>query len=427
MNYKESIEYIESVSWMGSRPGLERITELCGLLGNPQRGMRFIHVAGTNGKGSFCAMTASVLREAGYHTGLYTSPYVLRFNERMSVDGVDISDDELAELTSLVRPLIERMESKPTEFEIITAIAFEYFRRHRCDVVVLEVGMGGRLDATNIIEEPVLSVITGIALDHTKFLGDTVEKIAAEKAGIIKPGCTVHWGGCDSSAGAVIAAAAERLGSPLNCVDYDALKNVRPTLDGTTFDFGGYRELHISLLGLYQPRNAASVVSAVGVIRSRGFDISDEALRRGLALTRWPARFERLGTDPIIIYDGSHNPEGIRAALDSIHALFPGRRVALLSGVLADKDHRDMVGMLCEVAERAFCVTPDSPRALSGADYAAEFSERGIAAMSYGSMDAALEAAYSYCLEEGVPLVALGSLYMYADFRAALARLALGK
>lgn len=426
MNYREAIEYIESVNWMGSRPGLERIARLCELLGNPQRGMRFIHVAGTNGKGSFCAMTASVLRTAGYRTGLYTSPYILRFNERMSVDGVDISDDELAEITSLIRPLVERMEQKPTEFEMITAIAFEYFRRHECEVVVLEVGMGGRLDATNIIEDPVLSVISGIALDHTNILGDTVEKIAAEKAGIIKPGCPVHWGGRNIAAGKVISSRAAQLGADIYHVNYDLLTDVRPTLEGTTFSFGKYRDLHISLLGLYQPQNAASVVAAMPLISSRGFPVNEQALRRGLSETTWPARFEKLCDDPVIIYDGSHNPQGIRAAVDSISGIFHGRRVALLTGVLADKDHRGMVGMLAEVAERAFCVTPDSERALDGARYAAELEEQGIPAAAYPDMDAAVAAAYNHCRADNIPLVALGSLYMYADFRAALNRIKCG-
>lgn len=419
MNYSEAVAYIESTAWMGSRPGLERITELCAALGNPQRGMRFVHVAGTNGKGSFCAMTASVLREAGYRTGLYTSPYVLRFNERMSIDGIDISDDELAELTTLIAPLIERMESKPTEFEIITAIAFEYFRRHDCDVVVLEVGMGGRLDATNIIEQPVLSVITGIALDHTAFLGDTVYKIAAEKAGIIKPGCPVHWGGTDAVAGRVIADIASARGAVFHAVDYAALTNVRPTLEGTTFDYAGLRDLRISLLGLYQPHNAASVVAAVSLLRERGLSISEDALRRGLVATRWPARFERLGTDPVVIYDGSHNPQGVRAAVDSIRGIFGERRVALLSGVLADKDYCHMADMLAEVGECAFCVTPPSPRALSADRWAATLAERGVTADAYDSMSRALAAAYEHCRATGTPLVALGSLYMYADFRAA--------
>ena len=195
MNYKESLEYIHCGFFGGTRPGLERVGELLGKLGDPQDSLRFVHVAGTNGKGSVCAMTDSVLRAAGYHTGLYTSPYLERFNERMVCDGEAISDEELAELTSYVKPFAEEMEDKPTEFELITAVAMLFFARHKCDPVVLEVGMGGRLDATNIIKTPLVSVITGISLDHTAILGDTVAAIAREKAGIIKPGVPVIFGG----------------------------------------------------------------------------------------------------------------------------------------------------------------------------------------------------------------------------------------
>ena len=195
MNYNEALNYIHSNFWQGSKPGLERTQALLEKLGNPQSALRFIHVAGTNGKGSFCSMLSSVLIEAGYRVGTYTSPYILRFNERMKVGGKDIPDDTLARLTTKIQPIADSMTEKPTEFELITAIAMEYFKEEKCDVVVLECGMGGRLDSTNVIENPVLSVITGIALDHTAFLGDTVEKIAAEKAGIIKEGRPVVFCG----------------------------------------------------------------------------------------------------------------------------------------------------------------------------------------------------------------------------------------
>ena len=180
--YNEALNYIHSNFWQGSKPGLERTQKLLALLGNPEKRLRFIHVAGTNGKGSFCSMLSSILIKAGYRVGTYTSPYILRFNERMKINGIDIPDEKLAELTDRVRPLAEQMEEKPTEFELITAIAMSYFAEEQCDLIVLECGMGGRLDSTNVIDCPILSVITGIALDHTAFLGDTVEKIAAEKA-----------------------------------------------------------------------------------------------------------------------------------------------------------------------------------------------------------------------------------------------------
>ena len=238
MDYREALEYIHGISWEFCRPGLERIDQLCEKLGHPERELKFIHVGGTNGKGSFCSMLSSILVSAGYKTGLYTSPYVRVFNERMCIDGKMISNEELAEITEYVRPFADSMKDKPTEFELITAIAFEYFRRNKVDVVVLEVGMGGRLDSTNIIPEALLSVITGIALDHVAFLGNTVEKIAAEKAGIIKRGCPVLYGGEDDSAAGVIESTAKRVGSEYYRVDYSSLNIISATLDGADFEVG---------------------------------------------------------------------------------------------------------------------------------------------------------------------------------------------
>lgn len=420
MNYKESVDYIESVLWMGSRPGLDRMKHVMQLMGNPQDGMKFIHVAGTNGKGSFCAMTESILRAAGYKTGLFVSPYVARFNERMRVNGIEITDYELAEITTYVRAYVDTLEDKFTEFELITAIGFEYFKRHQCDIVVLEVGMGGRLDATNIIKNPVLSVITGIALDHMAYLGNTVEKIAFEKAGIIKSGCPVHWGGRDISAEKVISARAEELGSPFQAVDYSALKNVRCSLFGSDFDFGGYKDLHINLLGLYQPENAASVLDAIPQLRKSGLNISDEAIRHGLKSTVWEARFEKLSDNPVVIYDGSHNPEGVEAAVRSIKVLFANEKVNILSGVMRDKDYNTIAKLLAPIARYVFTVTPTCTRSLPSAEYADVFRTLGIEADAFDTLDAGAKEAYAKSKAEGTPLIILGSLYMYADIKTAL-------
>ena len=222
MNYSEALEYIHKINWVFCNPGLDRITGLCNRLGNPQKKLKFIHVAGTNGKGSFCAMLSSVLKEAGYKVGTFTSPYVKVFNERMAIDGEMIGNEELAALTELIKPIAEDMAEKPTEFELITAIAFEYFARNNCDYVVLECGLSGRLDSTNIIDTSVLSVITGIALDHVAILGDTVEKIAYEKAGIIKSGTPCLWCGTDKEAETVISAKAKEVNVPLYTVDHSA-------------------------------------------------------------------------------------------------------------------------------------------------------------------------------------------------------------
>ncbi len=419
MTYKETMEYIHRVAWTGSRPGLRRIKDLLSALGDPQDKLTFVHVAGTNGKGSFCSMLDSVLCGAGYHVGLYTSPYIERFNERMAVDGEPISDLELSEITSRVRVLADKMPDPPTEFELITAVAMVYFAEHGCDIVVLEVGMGGRLDATNVIKTPVLSVIVGISLDHTAFLGDTVEAVAAEKAGIIKPGVPVLFGGNDERAARVIEAVARELGSEYFEVDRNNVKNVRGSFEENLFDFGEYKDIRLSLLGTYQPYNAANVISAVELLRARGFDISDVELRTGLASARWKGRFELLSREPIFIIDGSHNPEGIAAAVDSVRAAFGDKKVYLLSGVMRDKDYFSMARELSAIASRAFCLRPDNPRSLDARIYAESFSAVGVSAEGFDTVKAAVFAAYSAAKRDGVPLVALGSLYMYGEIKAA--------
>lgn len=415
MNYAESIEYIHAINWCFCKPGLERIGTLCSLLGNPQKKLRFIHVAGTNGKGSFCAMLDSVLRQAGYKVGLFTSPYIRFFNERICFDGAPISDGELAEVTSYVRPFADSMEEKPTEFELITAIGFEYFKRKECDVVILEAGMGGRLDSTNIIDSPALSVITGIALDHTSFLGDTVEKIAYEKAGIIKKGVPVLFGGNDASAEDIIRRKAAERESEFFVTDRSAISNICPSLSGTSFDFGDRKNIEISLLGLYQPLNTANVLTAVDILRSQGISVSEESIYLGLKAAKWHARFELLSKDPVIIYDGAHNPEGISAAVRSIKAYFPEEKVYVLSGVMKDKDYNAIATDLATVASHAFTVTPDNPRALDAKEYAAVLREHSIKAVAFESLKEALQTAVKKARADKTPLFCLGSLYMYSE------------
>lgn len=415
MNYNEALEYIHGVSWTFCKPGLERIGELCERLGHPEKSLKFIHVAGTNGKGSTSAMLDSVLRAAGYRVGLYTSPYIRVFNERMRIDGKNISDDELAELTEYIKPIADKMEDSPTEFELITALAFEYFARHNCDAVVLEAGMGGRLDSTNIIDTSVLSVITGIALDHTAFLGDTVEKIAAEKAGIIKNGVPVLYGGSDESAWNVIKEKALETKSFSARVDYNKLRIKDMALDGTVFDFDSFEALKIKLLGSYQPRNAAIVISAVEILRKNGFEISDAALRDGLSSARWQGRFEILSREPLIIFDGAHNPQGIEAAVESIKLYFENEKVCIVTGVLKDKDYTYIAKMLSSVASQAFTFTPDSPRALGANDYADTLATAGLSAKACDSVCDAISNAKIYAVKHSCPIVCAGSLYAYAE------------
>ena len=415
MTYEEALSYIHSINWTFCKPGLERIGALCHQLGDPQRDLKVIHVAGTNGKGSFCAMLDSVLRASGYRVGLFTSPYIRFFNERMCVDGEPISDEKLAAVTEYVKPVADAMTDRPTEFELITAIGFEYFRREGCDLVILEAGMGGRLDSTNIIREPLLSVITGIALDHTAFLGDTVEKIAAEKAGIIKDGAPVLFGGEDRSASRVIEGRAKEMGSDFSFVNYDDLTVREADLTGTRFDFGEHKNMRISLLGAYQPRNAAVVLSAVRLLRERGLEIPEEAVRRGLAEAVWHGRFEILSEDPLFIFDGAHNPQGIASAVESIQMLFPKEKVLVMTGVLRDKDYRAIASSLARVAAGAFTMTPDNPRALPAEEYAEVLRERGVETTACESLSDALGRAREEAKRTNRPLFCLGSLYVYAD------------
>ena len=434
MNYEEALEYIHSVCWQKSVPGLARIGELLGKLGNPQKSLRFIHVAGTNGKGSTCAMLASVLGKAGLRVGLYTSPFIVRFNERMQIDGGQIPDGELAEITEYVRPFAESMTENPTEFELITAIALVYFARHKCDYVVLEAGMGGRLDSTNIIEAEnvAASVITGIAMDHTAFLGDTAVKIAAEKAGIIKKGVPVVFGGAHTPVGAkedcevdpqacaaVIKAKAEEMGAPYLESHPEALENVKSDIFGSYFDFEEYKGLYIPLAGVYQPYNTATVFAVLEVLASQGVKITEKAVREGLAAVKWPGRFEILCREPLIISDGGHNPEGIDAAVESAKTYFK-QKIQLLSGVMADKDYAHMAKRMSEVACRAFTVRPDSYRALSAGEFAKVFESDGVPAEGFATVKDAVFAAMDKGLESGVPTLCLGSLYMYGEVKAAV-------
>lgn len=423
MNYCEALDFIHSVSWKGSVLGLERISELCEKLGNPQNSLRFVHVAGTNGKGSFCAMLESVLRASGLHTGLFTSPYIRSFNERICFDGSPISESELSEITGYIKPFADSMRDKPTEFELVTAIGFEYFKRKKCDIVVLEAGLGGRLDSTNIISTPLLSVITGIALDHMAILGNTVEKIAAEKAGIIKCGVPVLYGGEDENAADVIRKTAEEKGAEFYRADYSSLSVYQATTDGAVFGYRNREKIKIHLLGTYQPRNAAVVLDAVDILRRQGTDILEKAVLDGLEAACWSGRFEIIARSPLTIFDGAHNAQGIASAVESIRKYFTDRKVYLLTGVMRDKDYGTIAGELAGVVKRAFTVTPANPRALDAVEYAKVLRMAGIEAEPGGkTVEEALLKAMKQACSDGLPLVCLGSLYMYGEIMDAIER-----
>ncbi len=414
MNHLEAIEYIHSINWTFCKPGLERIKVLLEKLNNPQNSLKFVHVAGTNGKGSFCKMLESALTLSGYKTGLFTSPYIKTFNERIQVSGKNIDDFSLAEITEYIKPFADEMQDKPTEFELITAIGLEYFKRQNCDIVILEAGMGGRLDSTNIITTPVLSVITGIALDHTQFLGETIPEIAKEKAGIIKENVPVLFGGKDKCAKAVIEETAKEKSAPFLNVDYNNLTVKEMLLTGSTFDYKEYKDVDISLLGAYQPENACVVIEATEILNKQGFNIPLTSLKEAFKTAYWPARFEVLSTSPLTIFDGAHNPQGIETCVKSIKTYFKNEKVLVMTGVLKDKDYFYIGKQLKEITDFAVIFTPENPRALDKEEYAKVLNNEGIKTVTKDSIKEAYSCALNLAKEKNMPLIILGSLYTYS-------------
>ena len=412
MDYAEALKYLEGVSWLGIRPGLERIEELLSRLGNPERRCRFVHVAGTNGKGSTSAMLSAMLSAAGYRTGLYTSPHLLRVTERMRIDGAEMPPQELAEAVTALAQAAQGMSEPCTEFELMTAAAFWWFAHRGCDYVVLEVGMGGRLDATNVISRPDCAVITNIGLDHTGVLGDTVEQIAAEKAGIFKGGPAAAYEQTPGVA-QVLREAAERTGTQLHFAHFSDIELLSDSLEGQSFRYEG-RQYHIKLLGEHQTRNAATAITAARLLH-----LPEPAVASGLASAVWPARFELLSRKPYFVVDGGHNPHCVATTAAALRRYFPERRRVLLMGVLADKDWGSMLDILLPCAERVVCVTPESERAMPAEELCKAVLARGVPAEAAPDIASGVERAAELAGEDGMAC-SVGSLYMSGAVRARL-------
>lgn len=500
----DPVAYINEPRWQESRLGLERVRELLDRLGRPQDRLKFVHVAGTNGKGSTCAYLASILRCAGYKTGLFTSPYIETFEERIRVNGENISPDDLLEATLAVREQAEGMADHPTEFELMLAVALVHFSRCACDVVVLEVGLGGRFDATNVIDAPEVSVIARIGLDHTTLLGTTLAAVAGEKAGIIKSGASVVSYPQEPEAMAVVEAAAAAAKAKMTAPDFAQL-SMEPVQwplgqwcaersgestafagfagDGAKadtaagrvpfrlFSYGEFCGLKTALLGAYQPSNAALAIEVVKALRGRGWSIPDDAVREGIAATRWPGRFEVVASNPLFIVDGGHNPQGAQALADTLREMLAAAKrgdvgdadeagegiaggsagatrvagavacvddnggtdgrhgaVVFIVGVLADKDYREMMASVLPFADAFVTVTPDNPRALPAVDLAKAIREAGWHGSRECAADGlpvvaqnipdAVKCARNLAGKDGV-VVAFGSLYSVASLKTA--------
>jgi len=418
MSLSETLAYIHNIKWQGSKPGLRRTKELLKALGNPEKQLKFVHIAGTNGKGSTSVCIASVLTKAGYTTGLYTSPFVECFNERMQVDGENISDDELEKMTNEIRPFADAMTDSPTEFELITALAMKYFLYKKCDIVVLEVGMGGRLDSTNVIETPELAVITSIGYDHVKELGPKLSDIAGEKAGIIKENSDVLIYGGLPEVEKIFETVSVKKKAKLHKTDFSRIIKQDLTLDGINIIINPYDEFLFPLIGAYQPYNAALAVTALEILRDKGFTVSNDDIIRGLSSVKWAGRFEILGRNPIFILDGSHNPQGMEATAQSLRMYFGDKKITFIIGVMADKDVEAMMGHIAPIAKRLITVKPHNPRAMDSGELAERVKHFGVPTVNCGVAGKGVGEALHQSGCDDI-ICALGSLYFSTEIRTA--------
>ena len=424
MNYEESLTYIHSLSRFGIKPGLERISAILKAVKDPQDAIACVHVAGTNGKGSTCAFLAAGLAACGYKVGLYTSPYVLCFRERIqAADAFGrfymISESELADIVTYLAPIADEIAKEygdVTEFEFITAAAFIWFASIGVDVAVTEVGMGGRWDATNVIKEPLVSVIATVGLDHTEILGDTVAKIAAEKCGIIKENCPVVTTYLQPvSALDVIYSTCESKNCELYIPEERHVEILYETLAGTDIAYFG-KKIHVPFIGAHQVANCLTALTAAFVLRDRrGFSIHNDSFIAGILNAFIPARQEILRQSPVLMLDGSHNPDGIEQLEKTVGKLLTDRENSLLIiGMLKDKDVRSSVKKIVPYFERIITVTPQSPRAMTADELCGlikeEFCEKSVTPMT-------VETAAEKAVANGGTSVICGSLYLASEIR----------
>ncbi len=419
MTEQEAIEKIHSVYPTGKKNGVENMRALMARLGSVHNTVPVVHVAGTNGKGSCCAMIERMLREAGYKTGLYTSPYIEVYNERIRINGVPVSPERLAALVERVWPAVEECQKADihvTEFELGTALAFCCFAQENVDVAIIEVGLGGRLDPTNIVK-PLVSVITEVGMDHMQYLGSTIEEIALEKAGIMKPGVPVSLGAQEKAARNVLMAAAKGLDIPV--IDLDA-QNVRADQKGVTFDVQTkgetIRDVHVSLCGRHQAENACAALGAVLALRKHGFAITLEAVRRGMENVSWPGRLEYFGQ---VLLDGAHNDPGVRALCAYCDDFLDKEKTVLLSGMMKDKETEKMCKRLSTRVRCVVCTRPNVPRAMEADELCEAFEMEGVHAYAEPDAARALEKARGLAGPNGLVLAA-GSLYLIGEIRTVL-------
>jgi len=414
MNDKETMEYLESIQSYGIVPGLDSIRELCDRLGNPQDSLKFVHIAGTNGKGSVLAYLSTILKCAGYRVGRYHSPGITEYRDEIQINGKAITKKALCEGVELIKQacsdMVENGLPHPTPFEVKTALAFWYFQQKQCDIVVLEIGMGGKFDATNLVKTTLVSVLTPISMDHMSFLGNSLKEIAKQKAGIIKRGCRGVSAIQKTEAMEIVQNVANKLECPLQVVDNTALKHIRYGVDKQRFDYKAYKNLEIRLAGKFQIENAAIAVEAITALEEMGFPVSEKALRKGLQETVWPGRFTVIGKKPFFIADGAHNEDAAEKLADSIEFYFTNKRIIYIMGILKDKEYEKIIRLTHKYADQIITVTPpENPRAMHAYELAQEIVRIHPQVTAVDSLEEAVEMSYLLAGKDDI-IIAFGSL-----------------
>lgn len=415
MNYRNAMEYMEELRQLGSVMGLTVMQELCARLGNPQDALKFVHIAGTNGKGSTLAYISTVLQRGGYRVGRYISPAVKEYRELFQIDGKPITQSGLCKYLEQVKAAAEAMAADglphPTAFEVETAVAFLYFLDKQCDIVVLETGMGGTLDATNVIKTTIVSVFTSISMDHMGILGDSLEKIALSKAGIIKNKCYVISAKQPPEVMKILRQAAILRKAKFYTADVSRAKNVRYSVTRQHFTYDKYRNLEIALLGQFQIENAVVAVEALTALGRAGFPLPEEKLRQGLLEAKWPGRFEVIGKKPLFIADGAHNEDASKKLAESIRFYFADKRIIYIMGMLKDKEYDKVLRNTYELAEQIITVTPPGDRAMHGYELAQAAKEYHGSVTVADSVQEAVEIAYLLAGQDReCVIIAFGSL-----------------
>lgn len=414
MNYKQAMEYMEEIAKYGSVPGLNNIINLCEKLGNPQNDLKFVHIAGTNGKGSTLAYISTVLKEAGYRVGRYVSPTIFEYRERIQVNERMILKDALCRHLERIKEAIEELQvegkSHPTPFEIETALGFLYFKEKKCDVVVLETGLGGTLDATNLITTTIISVIASVSMDHMAFLGDTLTEIAENKAGILKPGIPVVTMEQKDEVMQVIERKAKELHCELTVALETHASKIRYGVEKQKFDYREYKGLEIGLAGKCQIANAILAIEVLRVLSKKGFCIKEQALRDGLKKTVWRGRFTVVAKKPLFIVDGAHNEDAAIKLADSIRFYFTNKKIIYIMGILKDKEYEKIIANTAPYAEQIITVTtPGNPRALPAYDLAKAVKDYHPNVTAVDSLQEAVEMSYLLAGKDSV-IIAFGSL-----------------